>query len=201
MSDTVDEQHEVRTRLIRQEAGPEDEHGIGTPRRQRGGQGRLEPDDEFGDGHPPEPSRDDALGSARMVSSAPQATPVAGPARRGAHRLARRPAAIAFSLVALTVVGAALRLEVLGQSLFGDELSTYWIVTTHDLPGTLGFVGDTIEITPPLYFVLAWVAAQIDASPELLRAPSLIAGIAAIPLVYVMELARPDARPGWWPQR
>jgi hypothetical protein len=124
-----------------------------------------------------------------MVSSAPHATPVAEPARAGADRPGRRrlrPGATALAVAALTVVGAALRLDVAGQSLFGDELSTYWIVTTHDLPGTLSFVGDKIEITPPLYFVLAWLSAQIDASPELLRAPSLIAGTAAIPLVYVL---------------
>jgi hypothetical protein len=126
-----------------------------------------------------------------MVSSAPHATPVAEPARADADRPGRpwrRPGAAAVAVASLTVIGAALRLDVAGQSLFGDELSTYWIVTTHDLGGLLGFVGDEIEITPPLYFVVAWLATQIDASPELLRAPSLLAGTAAIPLVYALGL-------------
>jgi hypothetical protein len=126
-----------------------------------------------------------------MVSSAPHATPVAGPARAPADRTPRsgRGAVMAaLAVAALTVIGAMLRLDALGQSLFGDELSTYWIVTTHGLGGMLEFVGDEIEITPPLYFAVAWVAAQIDASPELLRTPSLLAGTAAIPLVYALGL-------------
>ena len=122
-----------------------------------------------------------------MVSSAPHATPVAEPARASADTPPRaRPWATALVLVAVTAVGAAVRLDALGQSLFGDELSTYWIVTTRDLGDTLAFISDRIEITPPLYFVAAWVAAQIDPSTELVRTPSLLAGVAAIPLVYVL---------------
>jgi uncharacterized membrane protein len=49
---------------------------------------------------------------------------------------------------------------------------------------------------PPLYFVLAWLATRIDLTPELLRAPSILAGVAAIPLVYqvgVRTVGRPAA--------
>ena len=38
-------------------------------------------------------------------------------------------------VAAITVVGAALRLVVLHDSLFADELSTYWIVSGHSLGG------------------------------------------------------------------
>jgi 4-amino-4-deoxy-L-arabinose transferase-like glycosyltransferase len=129
-----------------------------------------------------------------MVSSAAHATPVAGPARASARsaQAGARPggsrAVAVLAIAALTVLGAVLRVLVAGQSLFGDELSTYWIVSTNDLPGVVSIVQDKIEITPPLYFVAAWLTTQVDVSPELLRAPSLLAGTAAIPLVYLIGL-------------
>ena len=86
------------------------------------------------------------------------------------------------------MVGAALRLGVIGQSLFADELSTYWIVSTHSIGGVVSTVHSDAEITPPLYFVLAWLTTRIDLTPELLRVPSLLAGIAAIPLTYLLGL-------------
>ncbi len=104
------------------------------------------------------------------------------------ERLRGSRALPALAVGVLTVVGAALRLGVLGQSLFADELSTYWIVSTHSLRGVVSTVHSDAEITPPLYFVLAWLTTQIDLTPELLRAPSLLAGIAAIPLTYLLGL-------------
>jgi mannosyltransferase len=89
-------------------------------------------------------------------------------------------------VAALTVIGAALRFAVARQSLFGDEISTYWIVSGNDLPDVISTVDTDAEITPPLYFVATWLATRIDLTPELLRAPSLIAGVAAIPLVYAL---------------
>ena len=91
-------------------------------------------------------------------------------------------------VAALTVIGVALRLVVARQSLFGDEISTHWIVSGNDLPGVVSTVHTDAEITPPLYFVASWLATRIDLTPELLRAPSLIAGAAAIPLVYALGL-------------
>lgn len=41
---------------------------------------------------------------------------------------------------------------------------------------TISTVHTDIEITPPLYFVAAWLATRIDLTPELLRASSLFAG-------------------------
>jgi hypothetical protein len=111
------------------------------------------------------------------------AVATAGSAGRSASRAGLATAAV---LVFLTAIGALLRLAVAGQSLFGDELSTYWIVSTHDLGGVVAVVHDEIEITPPLSFVLSWLTTRIDLTPELLRAPSLLAGVAAIPLVYLI---------------
>jgi mannosyltransferase len=108
-------------------------------------------------------------------------------------RLERWPRAAALVVAALTLVGIAVRLVVAHQSLFGDELSTYWIVATHGLHGTLSLLYSTAsihhaEITPPLTFVLSWFSVQLGHSPELLRLPALIAGALTIPVMYVLGL-------------
>ncbi len=97
------------------------------------------------------------------------------------------------ALVVLSVAGVVLRIIVAHQSLFADELSTYWISATHGLGGVLKLLYSVgpikhAEITPPLYFVLAWATSQLGHSPELLRLPSLIAGTATIPVIYLLGL-------------
>jgi mannosyltransferase len=42
------------------------------------------------------------------------------------------------------------------------------------------------EITPPLYFLTAKLTTSIHFSPEMLRLPSLIAGVLSIPLTYLV---------------
>ena len=82
-----------------------------------------------------------------------------GSHRSGPAALRRRAAAVAvLALVALTVVGAVLRVIVAHQSLFADELSTYWISATHGLGGVLSLLYGAgriqhAEITPPLSFL------------------------------------------------
>jgi Dolichyl-phosphate-mannose-protein mannosyltransferase len=93
----------------------------------------------------------------------------------------------------LIAVGVVLRIIVARQSLFADELSTYWIVTTHGLHGVLSLIYGTAsikhaEITPPLYFVASWVTTQLGHTPQLLRLPSLVAGTLTIPVVYLLGL-------------
>lgn len=118
--------------------------------------------------------------------------------------------ASAATVAVMMVAGAALRLVVARQSLFADELSTYWIVTTHGLGGVMSLLYGTYpgiphaEITPPLFFVASWLTSQAGHSPELVRLPSLLAGIATIPVVYLVGLrtveerlrcSRPRSRP------
>jgi 4-amino-4-deoxy-L-arabinose transferase-like glycosyltransferase len=107
------------------------------------------------------------------------------------------PAAIrwlpALIVVALTVVGIVFRVLVADQSIFADELSTYWISATHGLGGVLSLLYGRgrithAEITPPLSFLLSWLTTRVGQSPELLRLPSLITGAATIPLVYRLGL-------------
>ncbi len=103
--------------------------------------------------------------------------------RRGARNSHAWPALV---VTALTALGFAIRLRVAGQSVFADELSTYWIVSSHDLGGVISTVHSNAEITPPLSFLLTWLTTRAGLSPELLRAPALIGGTASIPLAYLV---------------
>ena len=107
---------------------------------------------------------------------------------RDLKRLFDSAAALPLAVLALVVVGGALRLFVAGQDLFADELSTYWVVSTHGLSGVVETVSTTAEITPPLGFVLSWLTSRIGLSPELIRLPALVAGIGSIPLVYAVGI-------------
>jgi hypothetical protein len=117
---------------------------------------------------------------------------------------ARRSAAPWLLIGAITVLAAVIRLIVAQRGLFADELSTYWIITAqragaglpalHGLGGVVSLVGhvypggNTAEITPPLFFMVSWLTTQLGHTPELVRAPSLIAGVATVPLVYLLGL-------------
>jgi dolichyl-phosphate-mannose-protein mannosyltransferase len=101
------------------------------------------------------------------------------------------PALLVVAL--LTVAGVAIRLIVGDQSLWADELSTYWISATHGFGGVVSLMYGTpriphAEITPPLYFLASWATYHLGHSVEWLRAPSLIAGALTIPLVYLLGL-------------
>ena len=50
----------------------------------------------------------------------------------------------------------------------------------------LHLVKSDAEISPPLYFVLAWLATQLGSAAELVRLPALIAGLASIPLAFLL---------------
>jgi hypothetical protein len=92
------------------------------------------------------------------------------------------------AVAGLTLLGLAIRLANLDQSLFADELSTTWIVDGHSLGDVVSSVRSDDEITPPLYFILAWLSLQVGSGLEWLRVPSLIAGTATIPLVYLLGM-------------
>jgi hypothetical protein len=89
-------------------------------------------------------------------------------------------------LVAATAIGAVLRVLVARQDLYADELATYWVATEHGFTGVVETVASDAEITPPLSFLLTWLATRIGRSPEIVRLPSLVAGVASIPLVYAV---------------
>jgi Dolichyl-phosphate-mannose-protein mannosyltransferase len=110
-----------------------------------------------------------------------------------ARAATRRPSTAALAVIGLTVAGAIVRVIVARQSVFADELSTYWISATHSLGGVLSLLYSTgrihhAEITPPLSFLASWLSTRLGSTPELLRLPALLAGTATIPLVYLLGL-------------
>jgi mannosyltransferase len=100
--------------------------------------------------------------------------------------VSRRTAALLVG--GITLAGFVLRLAQFDQSLLGDELSTYWILHDQSLGEVLSSIHSDDEITPPLYFALAWLSLQVGPDPEWVRLPSLIAGTVTIPLVYLLGL-------------
>jgi mannosyltransferase len=102
------------------------------------------------------------------------------------NRLSAISRRVLLAVIALTVLGFALRLARYQQSLFGDETSTLYLVRGRGFMEVLSLVSSDKEITPPLYFLLAWLTTQLGSAVELIRLPSLIAGTAVIPLSYVV---------------
>lgn len=93
--------------------------------------------------------------------------------------------AIPLSVGALTLLAFVLRLAGMDQSLFADELFTYQIATQ----GSLGDVVPAVQVTennPPLYYLLAWCAAQLGDPTVWIRVPALILGTATVPLLYLL---------------
>jgi hypothetical protein len=128
-----------------------------------------------------------------MAATEGLALPGAKPVPRAGlrHRAEAIASPSTVAVVALTVVGAVLRVLVARQSVFADELSTYWISVRHSLGGVLSLLYSTgriqhAEITPPLSFLASWLSSRLGGSPELLRLPALLAGTATIPLIYVL---------------
>jgi mannosyltransferase len=104
-----------------------------------------------------------------------------------AHR--RRGERVAIVLVgAITLVGLALRLPSFGDSLFGDELSAYFIVAHHSFGAMMHLLSNhSTELNPPLFFIFAWVSQKLlGLSAESLKLVSLLAGTATIPLTYAL---------------
>jgi 4-amino-4-deoxy-L-arabinose transferase-like glycosyltransferase len=124
--------------------------------------------------------------SGSVTKEEDEQMPAAAPRERG-PRLAPRNL-IAPAVTAIALAGVAVRLLVLQESMLADELSSYWIVSGNDLSGVVSTVKSDAEITPPLFFVLSWLATQIELTPEMSRLPSLLAGTATIPVIYLLGL-------------
>ena len=88
----------------------------------------------------------------------------------------------------ITAVAVVLRLIAMRGSFFGDELFTHEIATRNGLGAVLDGVRSELEITPPLFFIVAWVFQKLGDPLVWLRVPSLLAGIATVPLVYVLGI-------------
>ena len=88
-----------------------------------------------------------------------------------------------------TGVALALRVALLGQSLNGDELFAFDEATRDSPAAVIRAVHRGIEITPPLFFLLAWATAHVGDATETVRIPSLVAGVALVPATYALGRA------------
>jgi hypothetical protein len=84
------------------------------------------------------------------------------------------------------VLGVVARVAHFDGSMVGDELSTLYIVDGHSLRDVLHLVKGDAEISPPLYFILAWLSIHLGSGPDLIRLPALVAGLASIPLAFLL---------------
>lgn len=91
-------------------------------------------------------------------------------------------------VVAIAAVGAAFRIGEFGQALYGDELWSYAVSRSGSVGAVIDFVQSDQEISPPLFALLAWLAAKLGNADVWIRLPSLIAGILVIPLTFSLGL-------------
>ena len=126
------------------------------------------------------------LDSPASVPEQPATIPIAAVSAPRRDEFRQAGLLLIGAVSALTLVGFLIRLAGFDQSLLGDELSTYWIIHGHSLGDVLSSVHSNDEITPPLYFILGWLSLKIGSDPEWVRLPSLLAGTATIPLIYVL---------------
>ena len=95
------------------------------------------------------------------------------------------PRASALLLAALTLAALALRLPLMGDAPFGDEMFTFDLVDRDSLRKALGHARDT-EGTPPLFYTLAWASHWIGDPTWSIRLPSLVFGVATVPVTWML---------------
>jgi 4-amino-4-deoxy-L-arabinose transferase-like glycosyltransferase len=97
---------------------------------------------------------------------------------------ARRTERTTLVVVGLTVLAAAIRFWGIGhQSFWYDEAITNVLV--HDSPGKMLGLLPQVELTPPLYYGLAWIWVRIFGFGEAgLRSLSAVAGVVVVPALY-----------------
>ena len=111
---------------------------------------------------------------------------------------AARARSRAFWIVAgITAAGAILRFATLGvQSYHHDEIVTASRILRDGFGHAMEAVGFS-ESAPPLYYVLAWLWTQVTGTGEVgLRSLSALAGVATIPVVYLIGLELRGRRAG-----
>ncbi|HMI81245.1 MAG TPA: glycosyltransferase family 39 protein, partial [Solirubrobacterales bacterium] len=101
-------------------------------------------------------------------------------------------------LAGLTALGVALRFATLGlQSYHHDEIVTASRVLRVGFGHAMDAVGFS-ESAPPLYYALAWIWTQVvGTGPWGLRSLSALAGIATIPVAYLVGRELRGARTGY----
>jgi 4-amino-4-deoxy-L-arabinose transferase-like glycosyltransferase len=90
------------------------------------------------------------------------------------------------AIVVITLVGLVLRLLHFGESLAEDEFLSYGEVHGRGFLDVLEQVRGGVEQHPPLFFVLAWASEKVTSAGEMVRLPSLVGGVAVIPVIYLL---------------
>ncbi len=87
-------------------------------------------------------------------------------------------------LAGLTALAAVLRFALIGhQSFWYDE--SFTVLLVHHSPSQMLGLLPRTELTPPLYYLLAWLWAHIFGYGEVgLRSLSALAGVATVPAIY-----------------
>ncbi|MBV8989813.1 MAG: glycosyltransferase family 39 protein [Solirubrobacterales bacterium] len=118
--------------------------------------------------------------SIGSVAEAPRASSVV--VRSGVSR----PERDAMIVVGFTLLAAGLRFWSIGhQSFWYDE--AYTVLLVHHSPGKMLGLLPQVELTPPLYYLIAWVWARIFGFGEAgLRSLSAVAGVAVVPAIYAV---------------
>lgn len=116
--------------------------------------------------------------------SAAEGTTSSSPLNRWLTAL-RRPSSAALIVVALTVLGAALRFGTLNvQSIWLDESATL-VLVHRGFSGMLSNLSAS-ESAPPLYYVLVWAWTKVlGAGPLGFRSFSALVGTVTIPVFYL----------------
>jgi uncharacterized membrane protein len=113
-------------------------------------------------------------------------------------REAARARSRAFWIVAgLTALAAVLRFATLGvQSYHHDEIVTASRILRDGFGHAMDAVGFS-ESAPPLYYALAWAWTQVTGTGEFgLRSLSAVAGVATVPVAYLLGLELRGRRTG-----
>src|SRR3954451_21168615 len=139
--------------------------------------------------------RSTATACSRWRTSMSAPSPAPAQRARPAERLAALPAS-AVLVAGLTALGAALRFSTLAvQSYWLDEAVTV-VLVRKSLGGVLSMIPNS-ESTPPLYYVLAWLWAQLFGTGEVgLRSLSALIGTATIPVAYAAAARLVSPRAG-----
>jgi mannosyltransferase len=122
---------------------------------------------------------------SRLAASSPSAAAVAAAAagRTEGRLLGRRPST-AQLVIAITVLGAALRFATLNvQSIWLDESATILLIH-RGFSGMLSNLPES-QSSPPLYYILVWAWTKVfGAGPIGFRSLSALAGTLTIPVMY-----------------